>query len=111
MPMIPRFTGDSHWEEFSEIFSERVGDYLTLLEIVKDRLLGNVKWCDLDAKMIEVLGDIARTQLYDTEWEFKQKHPEYESQDDEIFIPRKSFQEKVTEALKEALKAEEESKD
>ena len=41
--------------------------------------------------------------MYDTEYVFKDAHPEYKTGDDELFIPYKSFKENVTEALESAL--------
>ena len=41
--------------------------------------------------------------MYDTEYTFKDAHPEYKNSDDELFIPYKSFKQNVLEALNEAL--------
>jgi len=52
---------------------------------------------------MEVINDIVQSLLYDVDVEFKSKHPEYKTEDDDIFIPYRSFKENVTEALESAL--------
>ena len=68
----------------------------------------NTSWNGLTAKSIEVINDIVTTLLYDVYVEFKSKHPEYKTEDDDIFIPYRSFKENVTDALKEALNSQKE---
>jgi uncharacterized protein with PIN domain len=46
--------------------------------------------------------------VYEVERQFKETHQDYKTDDDEIFIPYRSFKENVTEALKEALNAQQE---
>jgi protein required for attachment to host cells len=44
--------------------------------------------------------------LYDVERQFKETHQDYKTDDDDIFIPYRSFKENVAEALKEAMNSE-----
>ncbi|AOV60354.1 hypothetical protein S820908_207 [Synechococcus phage S-CAM9] len=57
---------------------------------------------------MEVINDIVSNLVYECERQFKETRPEYNTDDDEIFIPRRSFKENVTEALKEALESQKE---
>ena len=52
---------------------------------------------------MEVINDIVQNLLYDVDRQFKETHQDYKTEDDELFIPYRSFKENVTEALKEAL--------
>ncbi len=61
-------------------------------------------WQSLPPSCIETSNDITQSLLYDVEYTFKDKHPEYKTDDDEVFIPRRTFKEDCAEALKEALR-------
>jgi len=52
---------------------------------------------------MEVINDMVQSMLYDVDRKFKETHQDYKTDDDEIFIPYKSFKENVAEAMKEAL--------
>jgi hypothetical protein len=41
--------------------------------------------------------------LYDVDRKFKETHQDYKTEDDELFIPYRSFKDNVLEALNEAL--------
>lgn len=80
---------------------------LELMECVKNDLYGknglpDPTWSSLDSKALETISEIVNSIWYSAESVFKEKHPEYKTEEDEIFIPRKSFKENVTEALLEA---------
>ena len=47
-------------------------------------------------------------EYYDVERQFKETHQDYKTDDDEIFIPYRTFKDSVAEALKEALDADRE---
>jgi hypothetical protein len=64
---------------------------------------GGGNYSNLPGTCQEVLRDITQSLMYDTEYAFKDAHPEYKNSDDELFIPYRSFKENVTEALKEAM--------
>ena len=44
-----------------------------------------------------------QSMLYEVERQFKETHQDYKTDDDDLFIPYRSFKENVTEALNEAL--------
>jgi hypothetical protein len=76
-----------------------------MMDKVKDMMYGSsTTYNNLPGACQEVLRDITQSLIYDTEYAFKDAHPEYKNNDDEIFIPRRSFKEDVTEALLEANK-------
>jgi len=54
---------------------------------------------------MEVINDIVSNLLYDVDRQFKETHQDYKRDDDDIFIPYKSFKENVTEALESAIDA------
>ena len=103
---IPNFKSNEDWEEFTSLFDARWHCKKALLDRVKDDMFPGYKWVSLPPSSIETINDITQSLLYDVEYTFKDKHPEYKTDDDECFIPRSSFKETVTEALKEAMENE-----
>lgn len=99
---IPNFKSNEDWEAFTSMFDARWHCKKALLERVKDDLYPKYEWFELTAGALETINDITQSLLYDVEYTFKEKHPDYKTEDDEIFIPRRSFKEDVTEALLEA---------
>ena len=100
---VPTFKTTEHQEEFELIFAEKAVTYIKLLDTVKELMYGTTgNYNNLPGTCQEVLNDITRSLLYDADYQFKDNHPEYKTDDDELFIPRKSFKEDVTEALLEA---------
>ncbi len=61
------------------------------------------RWEELTAGTLEVINDITQSLLYDVDRQFKETHQDYKTDDDEVFIPYRSFKENVFEALNEAL--------
>jgi hypothetical protein len=59
-----------------------------------------LEWHFTHTKVIEVINDIVTNLLYDVDRKFKETHQDYKTEDDELFIPYRSFKENVTEALK-----------
>ena len=103
MSYIPNFNSNQDWEDFTLLFDKRWHCKRALLDRVKDDMFPNTSWNGLTAKSMEVINDIVQSLLYDVDVEFKSKHPEYKTEDDDIFIPYRSFKENVAEALKEAM--------
>ena len=104
---IPNFKSQEDWEEFTSLFDARWHCKKALLDRVKDDMYGrpgfaSPEWSSLPPHSVETINDIVQSLLYDVEWTFKEKYPEYKTDDDECFIPRRSFKEDVTEALLEA---------
>ena len=101
---IPTFKSTEHQEEFELIFAEKAVEYVKLLDTVKELMYGKGtgNYASLPGTCLEIVNDITRSLLYDAEYQFKDNHPEYKTDDDELFIPRRSFKEDVTEALLEA---------
>ena len=99
---IPNFKSIDDYKEFVNLFDDRWQVKFELLNRVKDDMYPGYKWQSLPPHSVETINDIVQSLLYDVEWTFKDKHPEYKNEDDELFIPRRSFKEDVTEALLEA---------
>ena len=105
---IPHFKSNHDWEAFTQIFDSQWHCKRALLNRVKDDLFPNTSWNGLTSKSIEVINDIVTNLLYDVDRKFKETHQDYKTDDDELFIPYRSFKENVTEALKEALESQKE---
>ena len=103
---IPNFKNEEDWKQFQYIFDERWSHKLELLNTVKEGLFPGLRWVSLPPSTLETINDITQSLLYDVEYTFKEEHPEYKTEDDEMFIPRRSFKEDVTQALKEAMNKE-----
>ena len=104
---IPNFKSIDDYKEFVNLFDDRWQVKFELLNRVKDDMYGrqgfpSPEWSSLPPSSIETINDIVQSLLYDVEFTFKDKYPEYKTDDDELFIPRRSFKEDVTEALLEA---------
>jgi hypothetical protein len=100
---IPHFKSNHDWEAFTQIFDSQWHCKKALLDRVKDDMFPGTSWHSLTPKSIEVINDIVTNLLYDVDRKFKETHQDYKTEDDEIFIPYRSFKENVTEALESAL--------
>ena len=98
---IPNFKSIADCQEFVNLFRDRWQVKLELLNRVKDDMYPGYKWQSLPPSTLETINDIVQSLLYDVEYTFKEQYPDYK-QDDDIFIPRRSFKQDVTEALLEA---------
>jgi len=99
---IPNFKSNEDWEAFTSLFDARWQCKKALLDRVKDDMFPGYMWETLQPQTLEVLNDITQSLIYDVEYTFKEQYPEYKQDEDDIFIPRRSFKEDVTEALLEA---------
>ena len=99
---IPNFKSQEDWEAFTSLFDARWHCKKALLDRVKDDMFPGTSWNGLTSGHMEVINDITQSLLYDVEYTFKESHPDYKTEDDEVFIPRRTFKEDVTEALLEA---------
>ena len=100
---IPNFKSNQDWEAFTSIFESQWHCKKALLDRVKDDMFPGFEWHSLTPKSIEVINDIVSNLVYEVERQFKETHQDYKTDDDEIFIPFRSFKENVLEALNEAL--------
>ena len=101
---IPNFKSNQDWEAFTSIFDSQWHCKKALLNRVKNDLFPEYKsWDQLQPKTLEVINDIVSNLVYECERQFKETRPEYKTEDDEKFIPYRSFKENVAEALNEAL--------
>jgi len=100
---IPNFKSNHDWEAFTQIFDSQWHCKRALLNRVKDDMFPGYEWSALTSKTIEVINDIVTSMLYDVDRKFKETHQDYKTEDDELFIPYRSFKENVLEALNEAL--------
>ena len=105
---IPHFKSQHDWEAFTQIFDSQWHCKRALLNRVKDDLFPGYDWQTLTPKTLEVINDMVQSMLYDVDRQFKETHQDYKTEDDDIFIPYRSFKENVAEALKEALNAQQE---
>lgn len=96
---IPDFKSTSDQDAFIILFEEKLAVYASLFLKVKQFL--NLDYTD--GQTITAINDITSSIVYDTTTSFKVDHPQYKTEDDELFIPYRSFKENVTEALKEAM--------
>ena len=48
--------------------------------------------------------------LYDTDYDFEKQFPDYKKDEDDLFVPRKSLKEIITEAVKETMWSEDAQK-
>jgi len=102
---IPHFKSNHDWEAFTQIFDNQWHCRRALLNRVKDDLFPNTSWNGLTSGHMEVINDIVTNLLYDVDRKFKETHQDYKTEDDELFIPYRSFKENVTEALEAAISA------
>jgi len=100
---IPNFKSQDDWQEFLNIFDDQWQYKRAMLNRVKDDLFPGYDWHTLTPHTLEVINDMVQSMLYDVDRQFKETHQDYKTDDDEMFIPYRSFKENVTEALKEAL--------
>jgi len=100
---IPHFKSNHDWEAFTQIFDNQWHCKKALLNRVKDDLFPGTSWNGLTSGHMEVINDIVQNLLYDVDRKFKEAHQDYKTDDDEIFIPYRTFKESVLEALNEAL--------
>ena len=105
---IPNFKSQHDWEAFTQIFDQQWQCKLALLNRVKDDMFPGYNWDQLHGPTLEVVNDIVQSMLYDVDRQFKETHQDYKTDDDDIFIPYRSFKENVAEALKEALDSQKE---
>ena len=105
---IPHFKSNQDWEAFTSIFDSQWHCRRALLNRVKDDMFPGFEWQTLQPKTLEVINDMVQSMLYDVDRQFKETHQDYKTEDDDIFIPYRSFKENVTEALKEALESQKE---
>jgi len=100
---IPNFKSNHDWEAFTQIFDNQWHCKRALLNRVKDDMFPGYKWETLTPKSIEVIDNIVSNLLYDVDRKFKETHQDYKTEEDDVFIPYRSFKENVLEALNEAL--------
>ena len=100
---IPHFKSQHDLEAFTQIFDSQWYCKRALLNRVKDDLFPGYNWDQLQPHTMEVINDIVSNLVYECERQFVETHQDYNRDDDDIFIPRRTFKENVTEALKEAL--------
>jgi len=101
---IPNFKSQEDWQEFLNIFDDQWQCKLAMLNRVKNDLFPEYKsWDQLQPKTLDVINDIVSNLVYEVERQFKENHQDYKTDDDDMFIPYRSFKENVTEALNEAL--------
>ena len=100
---IPNFKNKEDCDVFLKMFEDRLAVKVTMLNRVKGELYPGFEWVSLPPSSLETINDITQSLLYDVELTFCKDYPEYDQDRlDDVFIPRRSFKEDVTEALLEA---------
>lgn len=99
---IPNFKNKEDCDIFLKMFEDRLAVKVAMLNRVKGELYPGFEWVSLPPSSLETINDITQSLLYDVEYTFCQRYPEYDKDRDDVFIPRRSFKEEVTEALLEA---------
>jgi hypothetical protein len=101
---IPNFKTKDDWQEFLNIFDDQWQCKKAMLDRVKNDLFPEYKsWDQLQPKTLDVINDIVSNLVYEVERQFKENHQDYKTDDDDMFIPYRSFKENVSEAINEAL--------
>ena len=100
---IPHFKSQDDYQEYLNLFDDQWQCKRAMLDRVKDDLFPGYEWHTLTPKTLEVINDLVTNLLYEVERQFKETHQDYKTEDDEMFIPYRSFKENVLEALNEAL--------
>jgi len=101
---IPNFKNKEDCDVFLKMFEDRLAVKVAMLNRVKEELYPKFEWVSLPPSSLETINDITQSLLYDVEYTFCQRYPEYDNDRDDVFIPRRSFKEDCAEALKEALR-------
>ena len=100
---IPNFKNKEDCDVFLKMFEDRLAVKVAMLNRVKGELYPGFEWVSLPPSSLETINDITQSLLYDVELTFCKDYPEYDQDRlDDVFIPRRSFKEDVTEALLEA---------
>ena len=99
---IPNFKNKEDCDIFLKMFEDRLAVKAAMLNRVKGELYPGFEWVSLPPSSLETINDITQSLLYDVEYTFKASYPDYKDEEDELFIPRRTFKEDVTEALLEA---------
>ena len=109
---IPNFKSQDDWQEFLNIFDDQWQCKRELMNRVKNDLFPEYKsWDQLQPHTMEVINGIVSNLVYECERQFKETHQDYKTDDDDdLFIPYRSFKENVAEALKEALESHQKNK-
>jgi hypothetical protein len=90
---IPNFKSQEDCDVFLKMFEDRLAVKVAMLNRVKGELYPGFEWVSLPPSSLETINDITQSLLYDVEYTFKEKYPEYKTEE---------FKENVTEALLEA---------
>ena len=96
---IPNFNSEDDSIAFLNMFKARWDNKLAMLDWVKQSMFPGYDWDQLQGQTVATINDITQSLLYDVDRQFKETHQDYKTDDDDIFIPRRSFKEDVTEAL------------
>ena len=100
---IPQFKSQADWQDFLNIFDDQFQCKKAMLDLVREELFPGYRWDTLPPRSVETINDIVSNLTYEVERQFKATHQDYRDEDDDIFIPYRSFKENVLEALNEAL--------
>ena len=100
---IPNFKSEDDSIAFLNMFKARWDKKLAMMNWVKQSMFPGYDWDQLQGQTVATINDITQSLLYDVDRQFKETHQDYKTDDDEVFIPYRSFKENVFEALNEAL--------
>jgi hypothetical protein len=105
MAEIINFKSTQHEEEYYLVFEEHLAHYMKMLYRVKEEMYGTGggNFSNLPGSCTQQVVEVTNSLLYPVNNTFKTNYPEYKTEDDEMFIPYRSFKENVSDALNEAL--------
>jgi len=103
MSSFPNFKSSQHHQDYISIFTERVENYIILMNLVKDEMYGKGvgNYSNLPGTCQEVLLEITRSIMYDTNTDFKEVYKEYKNDDTDYYIPYEDLKDRLRQALQE----------
>jgi len=107
--MISNFKSPDHETEYYKIFDEKVGQRYYILQKLLQTFFDRktiVHLNTIDGKTLQVLVDLTSTLTYETDSDFKDGHPEYKDDIDDMFMSRDKIKETIIDAIAEANKGE-----
>ncbi len=107
--MISNFKSTDHETEYYTIFNEKVEQRYYMLQQVLQAFYNKSDYVHLqtvDGKTLQVLVDLTSTLTYETDSDFKDVHPEYQDDIDDMFLTRDKVKETIIEAITETNQGE-----
>ena len=107
--MISNFKSSDHETEYYKIYDEKIKQRYYMLQQLLQAFYNKSDYVRLetvDGKTLQVLVDLTSTLTYETDSDFKDGHPEYKDDIDDMFMSRDKIKETIIDAIAEANKGE-----